>query len=276
MRPFPRSRLRPGEPAPGVPYRPAGQQEGLSPGPSAPASARERPTDAGAPYWMAKQFADHLVEPTRGSAAIHYLQNHWEKLTLFLRVPGALSNNLCEGAEEGDLHRKNSLFYRSSTAPRSRPLHSLIIPRSSTKWSPSTTWCAAAPRGAVASTPRWMPWNYTAALARRARGADPHRIESDLRAAPRGVAPRPCPTTTTGAVVHQPGLVCRKHRRQTSPGGHRHPAKGQRMLPPRSPSTRRLLPYRPALGIMQPCRKTPLGLHSAKRWRSSSSTRARA
>jgi hypothetical protein len=47
--------------------------------------------------WMDTQFKEHRVEPNSGlGQAIADLQNHWEKLTLFLRVPGApLSNNLC-------------------------------------------------------------------------------------------------------------------------------------------------------------------------------------
>jgi len=40
--------------------------------------------------WMAKQIKEHLVEPNSGlGQAIAYMHNHWEKLTLFLRVPGA-------------------------------------------------------------------------------------------------------------------------------------------------------------------------------------------
>jgi hypothetical protein len=40
---------------------------------------------------------------------------HWEKLTLFLRQPGApLDNNLCERAlKKAILHRKNALFYKT-------------------------------------------------------------------------------------------------------------------------------------------------------------------
>jgi transposase len=47
--------------------------------------------------WMARQFAEHTVEPNSGlGQAISYMQNHWQKLTLFLRVPGApLDNNIC-------------------------------------------------------------------------------------------------------------------------------------------------------------------------------------
>ena len=47
--------------------------------------------------WMARQFAEHTVEPHSGlGQAISYMQNHWQKLTLFLRVAGApIDNNVC-------------------------------------------------------------------------------------------------------------------------------------------------------------------------------------
>ncbi|WP_299163864.1 transposase, partial [Accumulibacter sp.] len=50
--------------------------------------------------WMARQFAEHTVEPHSGlGQAISYMQNHWQKLTLFLRVPGApIDNNVCHAA----------------------------------------------------------------------------------------------------------------------------------------------------------------------------------
>jgi len=46
--------------------------------------------------WLDRQFEDRLVEPNSAlGGAITYLLKHWEKLTLFLRVPGApLDNNL--------------------------------------------------------------------------------------------------------------------------------------------------------------------------------------
>jgi len=40
------------------------------------------------------------VEPNSGlGQAISYMQKHWQKLTLFLRLPGApLDNNICNAA----------------------------------------------------------------------------------------------------------------------------------------------------------------------------------
>ena len=66
--------------------------------------------------WMEQQIEEHLVEPNSGlGQAITSIQNHWEKLTLFLWVPGApLDNNRYERAlKKAILHRKNALFYRT-------------------------------------------------------------------------------------------------------------------------------------------------------------------
>jgi hypothetical protein len=50
--------------------------------------------------WLVRQFDQRRVEPNSGlGKAISYLLRHWEKLTLFLRVPGVpLDNNICEQA----------------------------------------------------------------------------------------------------------------------------------------------------------------------------------
>ena len=47
--------------------------------------------------------------------AISYILKHWEKLTRFLRVPGALlDNNLCERAiKQAILHRKSVMFFKT-------------------------------------------------------------------------------------------------------------------------------------------------------------------
>ena len=66
--------------------------------------------------WLELQFSDKLVEPNSSlGQAISYMLNHWTKLTLFLRVPGApLDNNICERIlKQAILHRKNALFYKT-------------------------------------------------------------------------------------------------------------------------------------------------------------------
>jgi hypothetical protein len=64
--------------------------------------------------WLGRQLAERLVEPNSSlGVAISYMLKYWERLTLFLRVPGApLDNNICERAlKRAILHRKNALFY---------------------------------------------------------------------------------------------------------------------------------------------------------------------
>jgi hypothetical protein len=66
--------------------------------------------------WITVQFAERWVEPNSGlGKALKYFENHWEKLTLFLRVAGApLDSNVVERAlKKAILQRKNSLFYKT-------------------------------------------------------------------------------------------------------------------------------------------------------------------
>ncbi len=121
--------------------------------------------------WLNRQFDEKRVEPNSAlGGAIRYLLKHWEKLTLFLRQPGApLDNNLCERAlKKAILHRKNSLFYKSQNGARVGDLYMSLIH--------SCELCGASPfdylvalernADAVATHPnRWLPWNYQGALA---------------------------------------------------------------------------------------------------------------
>jgi hypothetical protein len=66
--------------------------------------------------WMEAQLAEHKTEPNSGlGKAISYLLNHWPKLTLFLKEPGApIDNNIVERAlKKAILNRKNALFYKT-------------------------------------------------------------------------------------------------------------------------------------------------------------------
>jgi transposase len=130
-----------------------------------------RPLMDGLHQWCGQQFAEHKVEPNSGlGKAIQYLLNHWQKLTLFLREPGApLDNNVCERAlKKAILHRKNALFYRTINGARVGDLFMSLIH--------TAELCGANPFDyltellrhprEVAQTPaRWMPWNYRENLA---------------------------------------------------------------------------------------------------------------
>ncbi len=80
--------------------------------------------------WLTAQFAEKKVEPNSGlGMAMRYLLKHWERLTLFLRQPGApLDNNICERAlKRAILHRKNSLFYKTENGARIGDLFMSLI-----------------------------------------------------------------------------------------------------------------------------------------------------
>jgi hypothetical protein len=121
--------------------------------------------------WLGRQLDERRVEPNSAlGKAVAYLLRHWEKLTLFLRVPGApLDNNLCERALKMAIrHRKNSLFYKT---PRGAHVGDVFMSLIHT-----CRLCGANPfdylteldrhAAEAASNPgAWMPWNYRQQLA---------------------------------------------------------------------------------------------------------------
>ena len=120
--------------------------------------------------WFQDQFDKHLVEPNSGlGQAITYMQNHWDRLTLFLRTAGApLDNNICERTlKKAILHRKNALFYKTQNGAHVGDLFMSLIH--------TCQLCGANPfdyltelqrhSDAVAHRPKeWMPWNYLSAV----------------------------------------------------------------------------------------------------------------
>jgi transposase len=132
--------------------------------------AESGPTMTELHAWLSRQFEDRLVEPNSSlGASVTYMLRHWEKLTLFLRVPGApLDNNICERAlKKAILHRKNALFYKSTNGAHVGDVFMSLIY--------TCELCGANPfdyltelerhAGGAASNPQdWMPWNYRLAL----------------------------------------------------------------------------------------------------------------
>jgi transposase len=116
--------------------------------------------------WLKRQFDERLVEPNSGlGAAINYLKKHWEKLTLFLRVPGApLDNNLCERAlKKAILHRKNALFYKTRNGAAVGDLYMSLIYTCELCGANPFEYLTELQRHAeeVAAAPAcWLPWNY--------------------------------------------------------------------------------------------------------------------
>jgi len=116
--------------------------------------------------WCNRQFEDRLVEPNSAlGEAISYLLNHWEKLTLFLRVPGApLDNNICEQVlKRAILHRKNALFYKTLNGARVGDLFMSLIHTCQLNNVTPFDYLTELQRHAadLAARPEdWMPWNY--------------------------------------------------------------------------------------------------------------------
>jgi transposase len=106
----------------------------------------------------------------RETEAISYLLRHWEKLTLFLRVPGApLDNNIREHAVKKAIrHRRNSLFYKTPHGAHVGDMFMSLIATCELCGANPFDYLTELDRHAnrVASNPAaWMPWNYGETLA---------------------------------------------------------------------------------------------------------------
>ena len=120
--------------------------------------------------WLARQFDQRLVEPNSTlGGAIRYMLKHWDKLTLFLRVPGApLDNNVCERAlKKAILHRKNSLFFKTAHGAHVGDLFMSLIYTCELCGSNPFDYLTELEQHAdelVTNPGGWMPWNYRQTL----------------------------------------------------------------------------------------------------------------
>ena len=116
--------------------------------------------------WLNKQLDEKKVEPNSSMGqAISYTLNHWEPLTLFLRVPKApLDNNLCEQAlKRTILHRKNALFYKTQHGAYIGDLFMSIIHTCNMSDVNPFEYLTALEKHSseVFKDPqKWLPWNY--------------------------------------------------------------------------------------------------------------------
>ncbi|GIW98355.1 MAG: hypothetical protein KatS3mg111_1688 [Pirellulaceae bacterium] len=141
--------------------------------------------------WMTRQLDDRRVEPNSAlGQAINYMLKHWERLTQFLRVPGApLDNNVAERAlKKSILHRKNSLYYRSARGAQAGDVYMTLIHTCELNRINPYQYLVALLRHAddVASQPdAWLPWNYAQRQTELAEaGASPEAPESSQPPAP--------------------------------------------------------------------------------------------
>jgi hypothetical protein len=128
--------------------------------------------------WLKAQFAERRVEPNSGlGKAISYLLNHWARLTLFLETAGApLDNNIAERSlKKAILHRKNSLFYKTSNGAQMGDLYMSLIHTCELNGANPFDYLTELQRHAAQvnqAAAEWMPWNYRERLAPAAAGID--------------------------------------------------------------------------------------------------------
>ena len=120
--------------------------------------------------WLQNQLNQRKVEPNSSlGKAITYMLNHWEPLTLFLRVPGApLDNNVCEQILKRAIqHRKNSLFFRTQHGAYIGDLFMSLIHTCTLNHTNPFHYLTALQKHSselFKNPKRWLPWNYQEAL----------------------------------------------------------------------------------------------------------------
>ena len=116
--------------------------------------------------WMNAQLDKKQVEPNSAlGAALRYMLNNWNALTLFLRKAGApLDNNICERAlKRAILHRKNSMFYKTPKGAEVGDVYmSLIHTCELCHINPFAYLQAlqARVKDVMEHPQLWLPWNY--------------------------------------------------------------------------------------------------------------------
>lgn len=156
------------------------KQDGLSPEQRLSFhQANSKPVMDDLNVWLNSQLHEEkTVEPnsTLGKA-MKYMLNHWERLTLFLRVAGApLDNNICERMlKKAVLHRKNSLFYRTVKGAKTGDIYMSLIYTCQINGVNAFDYLTELLRNAdhlKLSPGDWLPWTYQATI-QRLRASQP-------------------------------------------------------------------------------------------------------
>jgi hypothetical protein len=119
--------------------------------------------------WLDRQFEEREVEPNSSlGGAIKYMQKHWEKLTMFLRVENApLDNNAAERIlKKVILHRKNAYFYKTESGAAIGDILMSVIQACNLAGINAFEYLVAIQKhaGKVLLNPeQWLPWKYKSA-----------------------------------------------------------------------------------------------------------------
>ena len=130
--------------------------------------AHSKPTMEALKVWLINQikYISRGVEPNNGlGEAIKYMLKNWQEPTKFLTVPGVtIDNNYSERLIKcAILHRKNSLFYKTTRGAKvGSVLMSLIQTADANKVNPFDYLVALHEHNALVKLkPQlWLPWNY--------------------------------------------------------------------------------------------------------------------
>lgn len=120
--------------------------------------------------WLDERFNERAIEPNSSlGSAVKYMINHWEKLTVFLRIEGApLDNNVAERIlKKAILLRKNSYFYKTEGGASIGDIMMSIIQTCNLAKVDSFEYLVSIRKHAervLLNPKQWLPWNYKDAL----------------------------------------------------------------------------------------------------------------
>ncbi len=120
--------------------------------------------------WMTQKLEKKEVEPNSSlGKAMRYMLNHWDGLTKFLHVPGAmLDNNITERALKIPIRsRKNSLFYKTEHGAFIGSMLTSIIHTCAMDGENPADYLVALQKNkkALFKSPKdWLPWTYKETL----------------------------------------------------------------------------------------------------------------
>lgn len=144
---------------------------------------RSRPVMEALKGFLEKELEERRVEPNSGlGKAFNYMLKRWDKLTVFLRAPGApLDNNAAERVLKMAIrHRNNSLFFLTQRGAEVADVYMTLIYTAQLQGENPFEYLTALLRHsrATASSPAdWLPWTFRKTLALLAGHKTPEALQ---------------------------------------------------------------------------------------------------
>ena len=166
--------------------------------------------------WMTQKLEEKRIEPNSGMGqAFNYMLERWDKMTVFLRIPGApIDNNFSERILKlAIVNRKNSLFFRNERGAVVGDIYQTLIQTAVLHDQNPVDYLIAlmANYPSVAAAPAdWMPWTYRQTLATAAAPPTVAPSQTQVTHAADATPAAPVPpsaTSTTGQDAATPTAV---------------------------------------------------------------------